>query len=54
MFANVLKMKLLNDTGRYDHSDMFDTVAPLPPDKMLIDTGSVSAGNDNERSTLLY
>ncbi|KAK6310529.1 hypothetical protein J4Q44_G00185840 [Coregonus suidteri] len=36
-------------TGRYDHSDMFAKVAPLPPDRMLIDTVSVSAGNDNKR-----
>ena len=33
-------------TGRYDHSDMFAKVAPLPPDKMQIGTVSVSAGND--------
>ena len=28
---------------------MFDKVAPLPPDEMLIGTVSVSTGNDNER-----
>jgi hypothetical protein len=33
---------------RYDHSDMFAKVAPLPPDKKQIDTVSVSAGNDIE------
>jgi hypothetical protein len=39
-------------TGRYDLSDMFTKVASLPPDKMQIDTVSVSAGNDN--ALLLY
>jgi hypothetical protein len=33
---------------------MFAKVAPLPPDKMPIGTVSVSAGNDNERRTLIY
>ena len=43
-----------HDTGRYAHSDMFARVAPMPPDKMPMGTVSVSAGNDDERCTLLY
>ena len=38
-----------NHTGRYDHSNMSTKVASLPPDKMQIDTVSVSDGKDDER-----
>jgi hypothetical protein len=57
VFCTRIKELLLytgNHTGRYDHCDMFAKVASFPSNKIMIGPVSVSAGNDNERRTLLY
>jgi hypothetical protein len=42
VFCTRIRQLLLyigHHTGRYDHSDMFAKVGPLPPDKIPIGTG---------------